>query len=161
MVRDTEVSMDQDLAVYVLIRNDLPSLNAGKAAAQVHHAGVQMIVTHSDHDLVKSYVSSGTAQGADGFNTTLTLSANIDQIKTAIARLQHLDALFNVVIDPTYPFLVDREVAPLLEANTSVTRVGGNGAMELFLRQELTCAWALGDRNDAVFKSVFENLPLF
>jgi hypothetical protein len=65
------------------------------------------------------------------------------------------------VIDPSYPFFVDKEVAALLEINANVKRVGGNGPTELFLRNELTCAWALGDRNDSVFKSVFESLPLF
>ena len=153
--------MDQDLAVYVLIRNDLPSLNAGKAAAQVHHAGVQMLVKHFDHDLVKSYVSTGIAEGADGFNTTLTLGANLSQIEAAIGKVRHLDALCGIVIDPSYPFFVDKEVAPFLEVNPNVKRVGGNGASELFLRNELTCAWALGDRKDSVFKSVFESLSLF
>ena len=31
----------RDLAVYVLVRTDIPSMNPGKAMAQVHHAGVR------------------------------------------------------------------------------------------------------------------------
>lgn len=152
--------MDQDLAVYVLVRNDLPSLNPGKAAAQVHHAGVQMMVKHSGHPLVKSYVTNGLSQNADGFNTTLTLGATIGQIEAAVGKAKNLDALCGIVVDPTYPFFVDAEVAPFLAENASVKRVGGEGATELFLRSELTCAWVLGDRNDPVFKSVFEGLSL-
>jgi peptidyl-tRNA hydrolase len=152
--------MDKDLAVYVLVRNDLPSLTPGKAAAQVHHSGVQMMVKHFDHDLVKSYIAMGTAEGADGFNTTLTLGASLTQIEAAIGKVQHLDALCGIVIDPSYPFFVDRELAPLLEVNPNVKRIGGDGPTELFVRNELTCAWALGDRNDPVFKSVFEMLSL-
>jgi peptidyl-tRNA hydrolase len=152
--------MQKDLTVYVLVRNDLPSLNPGKAAAQVHHAGVQMMVKHANHALVKSYISDGVAGKADGFNTTLTLSASLPQIEACIGKVKNLEALCDIVVDPTYPFFVDREIAPFLELNQQVTRIGGNGPMELFLRNELTCAWALGDRNDVIFKSVFENLQL-
>ena len=53
----------KDLAVYVLVRNDLPSMNPGKAMAQVHHAGVQMMFNHATNPLVKEYVQSGNAQG--------------------------------------------------------------------------------------------------
>lgn len=153
--------MARDLVAYVMIRNDLPSLTPGKAAAQVHHAGVQMMVKHAGHELVKAYVADGTAQGADGFNTTLTLSANLAQIEAAIGKVRYLEALCDILVDPTYPFFVDREIAPFLADNPAMTRVGGNGSNELFLRSELTCAWALGDRNDSVFKSIFENLPLY
>lgn len=151
-----------DLVAYVLIRNDLPSLTPGKAAAQVHHAGVQMMIKYANHQLVKDYVRLGTEQGADGFNTTLTLSANLAQIEAAIGKVRHLDAVCDILVDPTYPFFVDPEVAPFLEANAAMKRVGptSNGK-ELFLRNELTCAWALGDRNDTIFKSVFESLPLY
>lgn len=154
--------MDRDLVVYVMVRNDLPSLNSGKLAAQVHHAGVQMLTKYRDHQLVKDYIADGIAQGADGFNTTLTLSANATQISAAMGKVRHLNAVCDVLIDPTYPFFVDPEIAPLLEANTVVKRVGLTGSgKELFLRQELTCAWALGDRKDLIFKSVFEAFPLY
>lgn len=154
--------MEKDLTVYVLIRNDLPSMNAGKAAAQVHHAGVQMLVKHSDHPLVKEYVSNGLAQGADGFNTTLTLGATARQIDAVMAKVCHFDTVCGMVVDPTYPFWVDPEIAPMLEVNQSVKRPGVmSQSGELFLRNELTCAWVLGDRNDYVFKSIFEQFDLY
>ena len=43
----------KDLAVYILSRNDLPSLNPGKAMAQIHHAGVQMMSKYHKSALVK------------------------------------------------------------------------------------------------------------
>jgi peptidyl-tRNA hydrolase len=155
--------MERDLAVYVMVRNDLPSLTPGKAAAQVHHAGVQMIVKHATHKLVRQYIEDGVAQGADQFNTTLTVSANLRQIETAIGRAKSIDVLCDILIDPTYPFFVDSEVANLLEANPLVKRVGSvsSSGQELFFRSELTCAWMLGDRNDPLFKSIFENMPLY
>jgi peptidyl-tRNA hydrolase len=154
--------MERDLAVYVMVRNDLPSLSPGKAAAQVHHSGVQMMVKHATHKLVRQYIEDGVAQGADQFNTTLTVSANLRQIETAISKAKSMDVLCDILIDPTYPFFVDPEIAPLLEANALVKRVGptSNG-QELFLRSELTVAWMLGDRKDPLFKSIFENMPLY
>jgi peptidyl-tRNA hydrolase len=155
--------MERDLAVYVMVRNDLPSLNPGKAAAQVHHAGVQMMVKHPTHKLVRQYIDDGVAQGADQFNTTLTVSANLRQIEAAISRAKNMDVLCDILIDPSYPFFVDPEVANFLEANTLTKRAGvvaANG-QELFLRSELTCAWMLGDRKDPLFKSVFELMPLY
>lgn len=145
-----------------MIRNDLLSLTPGKAAAQVHHAGVQMMAKHAMHPLVRQYIDDGVTQGADQFNTTLTVSANLRQIETAIGRAKNMDVLCDILIDPTYPFLVDPEVSNLLEANPLVKRVGptSNG-QDLFLRSELTCAWMLGDRMDPLFKSVFENMPLY
>ncbi len=155
--------MERDLAVYVMVRNDLPSLNPGKAGSQVHHAGVQMMVKYATHKLVRQYVEDGVAQGADQFNTTLTVSANLQHIETAISRAKSIDVLCDILIDPTYPFFVDPEVANFLEANPLVKRVGpvGSSGQELFLRSELTVAWMLGDRKDPLFKSIFESMPLY
>lgn len=154
--------MDRDLVVYVMIRNDLPSLNPGKAAAQVHHAGVQMMAKYADHKLVKQYLEDGVAQDADSFNTTLTLGASLSQIEAAIGKAKNLDVLCDILVDPSYPFFVDPEVAPFLESNPAVKRIGpSSNGKDLFVRNELTCAWALGNRNDIVFKSVFETMPLY
>lgn len=154
--------MQRNLTVYVLIRNDLPSLNAGKAAAQVHHAGVQMVSQHHNHPLVKQYISDGKAAGAEHFNTTLTLGATEAQILKIMENVVHPNLLKGYIYDPTYPFFVDKEIAPLLAANKKVVRTGVvNGTTELFVRKELTCAWLLGDRNDDSFKNIFEGLNLY
>jgi peptidyl-tRNA hydrolase len=55
----------KDLAVYILARTDLPSMNPGKMAAQVHHAGVQMMGKHGKDQLVQEYINWGNAAGAD------------------------------------------------------------------------------------------------
>ena len=74
--------MINDLAVYVLVRNDLPSLTAGKAMAQVHHAGVQMMSKYFDNKVdVREYVDIGILHGADHFNTTIVLGASKTEIR--------------------------------------------------------------------------------
>ena len=152
----------QNLYVYVLVRNDLNSLTPGKAASQVHHAGVQMASKHHSSELVQKYISAGQIEGADHFSTTITLSANMQEIETAMARIKNIvSCVYDIVIDPSYPFLVDPEMTSFLMSNKDVTYVSSTGTKDLFTRQELTVAWALGDKNDPVFRSAFENLELY
>lgn len=156
----------RDLAVYVLVRTDIPSMNPGKAMAQVHHAGVQMLNQSGHNTLVNQYIADGAAAGAVGFNTTIILAANrsqIDEALSAAADLYHRNAttiLYSEVVDPSYPFLVSREV---WEWANSLNSVPGNlrgDDMVVVTRKEVTCAWFLGDRNNPEFKNLFEGLKL-
>lgn len=155
----------RDLAVYVLLRTDLPSMNPGKAAAQVHHAGVQMMAKHGKRQLVQDYVKDGIAQGAVYFNTTLVLGATLDDI---IQRGQAAGAagedvvVYNTVVDPSYPFFVENmEIAGLIPQSdtTRIIKVLDNGKV-LMVREEVTCAWFVGDRNDVRFRCLFDGLDL-
>jgi len=155
----------RELVVYVLLRTDLPSMNPGKAAAQVHHAGVQMMAKHGKRQLVQDYIKDGIQQGAVYFNTTLVLGATLDDI---IQRGQMADAtgedvvVFNTVVDPSYPFFVENtEIAGLIPQTdtTKVVKHLTNGKV-LMVREEVTCAWFVGDRNDVRFRGLFEGLDL-
>lgn len=155
----------QDLVVYVLLRTDLPSMNPGKAAAQVHHAGVQMVSKYGKRQMVQDYYKDGIAQGAVYFNTTLVLGATIEDI---IMRGQAAGAagedvvVFNTVTDPSYPFFVENmEIANLIPQgdDVKVIKVMDDGRV-LMVRPEVTCAWFLGDRNDVRFRCLFDGLNL-
>ena len=154
----------QDLAVYVLVRTDLPSMNAGKAMAQVHHAGVQMMAQYGGRLKVQDYVSDGNAQGAVYFNTTLVLGATLTDIQERTQQAQaagdHV-VLFNTVTDPSYPFFVENgEVADLIpESVAKAVKQMSNGKI-LMVREEVTCAWFLGDRNNPAFRVLFDGLDL-
>jgi hypothetical protein len=154
-----------DYTVYVLVRNDLPSLNSGKAQAQVHHAGTQMMSKYQDHDMVKDYVNWGISQGADHFNTTIVLAANLDQIRDVNLKCAFLDkdrVISDQIIDPSYPFFVENtEIAGLIPQD-DVTRVVHHmpDGRVCMVRPEITCAWYLGDRNNSEFTSLFDGLEL-
>jgi hypothetical protein len=164
---DKEKFMEQntkDLVIYVLVRNDLPSMNPGKAMAQVHHLGVQIMSKFKDNPLVQEYVQLGQAQGADHFNTTLVLSANRCQIAEAHARvfMTNSDNLSHEVWDPSYPFFVENtEIADLIPETDQIRKVKilDDGRV-LMTRPEITCAGFLGDRNDPEFRNVFAHLSL-
>jgi hypothetical protein len=154
-----------DLVVYVLVRTDLPSLNPGKAMSQVHHAGVQMMSICSNHYWVKTYIEQGVAQGAAGFNTTLVLGDTLDGINNRIMIARAASdsvAICNTVTDPSYPFWVESlEIANLIpqDERTKIIKTMPHGHV-LMVREEVTCAWFLGDRNDVRFRSIFEGLDL-
>lgn len=153
--------MDKDLAVYVLVRNDLPSMNPGKAMAQVQHSGVQMMVKYKNDKLVKEYIENGIEQGADCFNTTLVLSASLQQIQNAVGIAEKIAGVpCDTVLDPSYPFFVEPELAQFVEKDPNVTRIGPAGNKELFVRPEITCGWILLDRNDPVMRSIVGAMPL-
>ena len=155
----------RDLAVYVLLRTDLPSMNPGKAAAQVHHAGVQMMAKHGKRKLVQDYVDAGIEQGAVYFNTTLVLGATITDIiqRGQAACVAGEDVVvFNTVTDPSYPFFVENmEIASLIpqDDKTKIIKTMDDGRV-LMVREEVTCAWFCGDRNDVRFRCLFEGLNL-
>ena len=152
--------MERDLAVYVLVRNDLPSMNPGKAMAQVHHAGVQMMSKFGDERLVKEYIKIGFDNDAYHFNTTLVVSATEKQIQAAIGVARLCGAICGNVLDPSYPFFVDPELAPFVAADDNVTEVGPSGNKVLFVRPEMTCAWILMDRDDPEMRSIVAAMPL-
>ena len=152
--------MTREIVCYVLVRNDLPSLNPGKAAAQIHHAAVQMAVKHHSDDMFQEYVSTGIAAGADTFNTTVTVSASLAEIERACARLANAKCLFGLVIDPEYPFLVDAELRQFLQDTKLKYVKSVNPTQDLYVREELTCAWCLIYKDDIVAQSAVDTLPL-
>lgn len=156
--------MQRDLAVYVLARTDLPSMNAGKLAAQVHHAGVQMMAQYGGRLKVQEYVADGNAQGAFGFNTTIVLGATLTDIQERTQQAQaagdHV-VLFNTVTDPSYPFFVQNaEVADLIPEHVAQAIKQMPDGKILMVRSEVTCAWFLGDRNNPAFRVLFDGLDL-
>jgi hypothetical protein len=153
-----------DLTVYVLVRTDLPSLNSGKAMAQVHHAGVQMVNKHRAQPLVRDYTTQGIEQGADNFNTTIVLAATLEQIQRVSAQanqLNHSVVVFDIVTDPSYPFFVQNgEVADLIPESVAQAIKQMPDGRILMVRSEITCAWFCGDRNDPQFRVLFDGLDL-
>jgi hypothetical protein len=140
-------------------------MNPGKAAAQVHHAGVQMVAKHGKRQMVQDYYKDGIQQGAVYFNTTLVLGATIDDIvmrgQAAMAAGDDV-VVCNTVTDPSYPFFVENmEIAGLIPQTdeVKVIKIMDDGRV-LMVRPEVTCAWFIGDRNDVRFRCLFDGLNL-
>lgn len=154
MADNTETK--RDMTVYLLVRSDLRSLNDGKSDAHSHHAGIQLGFKYHDHPDVKAYIEDGVAQGADYFNTCITLHATKTQIETAVEMAKKLGYVADLVVDPSYPYWCDKEAA----VAHGKTWVAENGDNVLLLREEMTAGQLLGDRNDPIFRAIVANFKL-
>ena len=122
--------------LYILVRNDLPSMNPGRAMAQAAHASNQLVFKHGKDHRVVSW------QADRGFGTTICLAADRLTIQTAISKAIGGGFLADFVYDPTYKYSIDKEVANFIDPETWTAPAffGNNGLVTLF-RQELTCGY--------------------
>lgn len=147
--------MAKDLYAYCLVRTDLPSLGAGKAIAHAMHAGNQMtwreVVVPMLNDETPNEDVMSWHNSAGGFGTTIALGdKNQLDIKTMTAVVEtakKLGFVADLVVDPTYPYLVDKEVVPFMDQTTHTMQPvpGPNGTMVCF-RKEVTTAYVFGDK---------------
>ena len=89
----------------IFMRNDLESLNPGKAVAQGSHAANHMetVVAGNRHmkDIFKDW-----KHGGQGFGTALVFEGRWYEIESAIDMViqsKNADVVVGVVLDPTYP----------------------------------------------------------
>ena len=132
-------------ALYIVMRNDLPSLNPGKLAAQAAHVA-NVAVKRCGRKVLRAW----ERQTTQGFGTTIVLAAPLKFIETAMRS--------TTVYDPTYPCEIPFEVGVHL-AGTSQRKsiyLDRQRKRAFYLRKEIVGAWALGDR-----PSIFEGLELY
>jgi len=104
------------LALYILMRNDLASLNSGKAVAQGSHAANQMVYDARLSEETKNMVEQWSSE-ASGFGTCLVLSVNEYQMRSAVALAKSFGIHAGITHDPTYP-LRDGEAFHLVPLDT-------------------------------------------
>lgn len=128
--------------LYILIRNDLESMNPGKAMAQASHAS-NAFARHmnrklTDDDDKKLYVKWEN-ETEQGFGTVFVLAVNESQMRTAAEIADTLGYISGVVHDPTYP-LRDGDFCHSIPLDT--------------------CAYVFGDKNDTTLAAIIGNFPL-
>jgi peptidyl-tRNA hydrolase len=155
--------------LYILMRTDLPSMNPGKAMAQASHASNYFV-----HDLsqMKNKDSTISKMGAAwqsstsrGFGTVLVLGCTKNQMFEAVETAQMLqhqtDTLAGIVLDPTYPYIVDNEMADLIWTDMDTApRVPTTDGKTVLFRNERTCAYIFGDKNSDFMRLLLDNLKL-
>ena len=136
--------------LYILMRNDMESMNAGKAMAQASHASNAFVHWVRDHEVgpkegKPSYANQlalarkWESETEQGFGTVLVLAVNEKQMRQAVETSQAMGFVAGVVHDPTYP-LRDGDTTHFLPVDT--------------------CAYVFGDRQDPMLKAVLGNFPL-
>lgn len=151
-----ELTKDQadNLYAYLLLRTDLPSLGRGKSSAHAFHAG-----NHLTHELwVKPLLRGGSPdprvkpwhdQGG-GFGTAISLGGpgqiTGDVLDGVTQAARTLGFLSGVVVDTSYPYIVDNEIKPLIEERHHTRPPKRIRDGWLCCRTETTAGWLLGDK---------------
>ncbi len=145
--------------LYILMRNDLASMNAGKGMAQASHASNAFVFAElkkmlsrpwkSVKDFYKVFIK-GDMENANlfirwvhsttqGFGTVLVLGVNEVQMRTAVDVSCMLKFSAAVIHDPTYP-LVDGDFCHFIPLDT--------------------CGYVFGNKNDPVLGAMVGCFPL-
>lgn len=120
--------------LYILMRNDLESMNAGKAMAQASHASNAFV-----HACSGDFANEWMKQTEQGFGTVLVLAVDETQMRTAAEVAGRLGYVSGVVHDPTYP-LPDGDTCHFIPLDT--------------------CAYVFGNKNDLTLSAIVGNFPL-
>ena len=133
--------------LYIFMRNDLPSMNAGKAMAQASHASAQLVTNYSSkYEYIKDWAEEG-----EGFGTTIVLEGSKNSISDLLLNIINRRYSYSIItgniIDETYPFKAQKEILDLLnfkdnEYNIQIV----DDTMDKFgmipcTRKEHTCSW--------------------
>jgi len=148
---DTDHNMTKDYILYILVRNDLPSLNPGKAMAQAVHAGHLFSAKYHEDKAYKEWA------GDRGFGTTVTLSADFHDINRLIGG----QPSGGWVMDPTYPITVPRDTMEFVNSEklSAPAHYTKDGKSVVLCRKEDTCAYLFGERSQ--FPAWLFELPMY
>lgn len=99
--------MNENYIFYILMRNDLDSLNPGKACAQAAHAA-NMLSEYYHRSDMSSYKEeiecyNSWLGGPRGFGTTIVLGCNINELNEVLIRADLNEVINGRVFDETYP----------------------------------------------------------
>jgi peptidyl-tRNA hydrolase len=142
----------QNLVCYILVRVDIPSMRFGKGCAQAAHAANQFTDEHIirpllEGDRVDEAVMEWRTH-ANGFGTTITLeTGSLRDMEAAVGAAEMLGFKAGLTVDPTYPYIVDREIFALIppEVHIEPPVPLPDGTFVCF-RVETTTGYIFGDK---------------
>lgn len=130
-----------DPTLYILMRNDMDSLNPGKGMAQAAHAANHFTATIESYSEFQDEFNEWEKSTAQNFGRTIVLAVSSEELlkMTDAAGKAHL--LYGLIIDPTYP-LQDGDTTHLLSL--------------------MTCGWIFMNADEAILEgSPVYGLPLY
>ena len=142
-----EYFMEKVLPVlYILMRNDMASMNPGKAMAQASHASNSFqhhmnVVLKDENDglAAEKFFNDWANTTNQGFGTVLTLAVDEDTMRERVAMASEMGFYAKVVHDPTYP-LVDGQTVHFIPVDTCAWIYAPN-------KYDEKVGWILGDLN--------------
>lgn len=175
LVEDTN---EKEPIFYILMRNDISSLNAGKAIAQGSHAmqAFADIAEHNENiifptDIKEEFINlyyTWKQSTAQNYGTVVVLSVNKLQLDNIIGNVAYEcrdeAVLADTITDPTYPFIVEnKEIAKLLTDNSENIFIESfmDDGKVLMCRSENTCGYIFCDKDNPKVKAQLEYLELY
>lgn len=145
--------MAEEPYLYILMRTDLPSMGLGKSVAQGAHAANQFTEEHVIHPLmhgrkVDDLVTAWRTATPDGFGTTISLGVTGDQMRDVVAAAQKLKYASEITVDPTFPYLVDKEIFPLISESVHTEKPVFLKDQVVCFRREESCAYVFGLKSE-------------
>lgn len=142
--------------LYVLMRNDLPSMNAGRKMAHAAHAANQFTFEFGTQKDVKNW-----QHDANGFGTTICVSVNREQLETVVKSAKKKGLPTGLVYDPEYGYSLHQEIAELIDRRTFTANaiIKEDGQWVLF-RKELTCGYLFVADDSTEREELVGALPL-
>ena len=142
--------------LYILIRNDLHSMNSGKAIAQAAHC-VSQFMTKFPKEAKK------WCEEANGFGTTIVLEGSQEEIENFLEYIRKEKYSNGDIIDPTYPFKLQKEIIPYLVEGLGDIQVADDNedpyGMVKATRKEYTASWFfLSDDNDELLSNLEQKM---
>lgn len=151
--------IDKNYVLYILMNCDLSSMCYGKAIAQGSHASA-LFLTEASEKCERErmeWIDEG-----DGFGTTIVLKSNEQELKNLVYHFKDSFLDCGLVLDKTYPFIVDQEIKDLLDSskiNEDETIVLDDRRV-LATREAITCGYFFVEKGSYQQK-LFKNLELF
>ena len=164
--------------LYILMRTDLPSMNAGKAMAQAAHAAnkAEAHALKLENSKLLGQWYDWCSQTNQNFGTTIVLGATIGDIDFSLKDSEfgfQTDLYFcDRVIDPTYPYIIDNSEIyklidpkihtsdPIFRYTDDASKIIDTEAPVVAFREETTCAYFFGDKNTIERAGLLSHLEL-
>ena len=150
---------NENLYLYILLRNDLSSMGYGRACAQASHASNAFIHKFGDNADVKLW----QAQTPQGFGTAIVLSANEREIRDTFVQSASRGFMADLVIDTDYVIPVSSELARFIDISKFSDTMFEPSATDpnkyLLHRSEVTCAYVFGDKEKLA--PILSRFPLY
>lgn len=138
---DLTMKHEPDYVLYILMRNDLDSLNPGKAIAQGAHAANQFWSRYGTEEACVSWAEQADSESGEmpplfpiGFGTTIVLGMDGSSLIDMIINCEDKGYCSDTVIDPSYP-IRDGQVTHLIPLMTCGYVFGDRAELESLLGQ--------------------------
>ena len=135
------------LALYVFVRTDLQSMAPGKAQAHSGHAANHFVYNHyiNSKDVERKADIESWMKQANGFGTQINLKGAWQEVMQSVDEADTDGFVTGIVIDPTYPYIVNSEIRHLIAPAThTLQTVEMSDGNYICFRRDATAAYVFG-----------------